>query len=146
MPYPSPDMPARGEGTLELRDRAPERDNAAAADEDAEEQQRPERFIRCSACDLDVARVDDVFEVGQPGPKVFVNPGGWVHEVVPVRVCHNTRHLGPFVPADTWFPGYAWQHCLCAGCGEHLGWRYVAVSGARPEVFWGLRHANIKGL
>lgn len=28
---------------------------------------------------------------------------------------------------DTWFPGYGWIPAYCAGCLNHLGWRFVAV-------------------
>ena len=35
--------------------------------------------------------------------------------------------------------GYAWQ-CAYCGCGQHLGWKFLAVRpGLHPASFWGLR-------
>ncbi|XP_067013845.2 protein cereblon [Anabrus simplex] len=30
----------------------------------------------------------------------------------------------------SWFPGYAWKHCLCIHCGHHLGWIFEPLATA----------------
>jgi hypothetical protein len=31
----------------------------------------------------------------------------------------------------SWFEGYSWQICVCATCGEHLGWRFAWADPGR---------------
>ncbi|KAJ9591440.1 hypothetical protein L9F63_002046 [Diploptera punctata] len=33
----------------------------------------------------------------------------------------------------SWYPGYAWKHCLCSHCGHHLGWIFEPIGTAVEE-------------
>jgi len=79
-----------------------------------------------------------------PGtPQAFVNPAGFLHEVVTVTWAENLVVAGPATTEFTWFPGYAWEIAWCGRCGEHLGWRFTALADGEPRLFWGLRRDAI---
>jgi cereblon len=107
----------------------------------------PDRpWICCAECGAPVADERDVFHMAADGPvAAFVNPGGFVHEIVTVRAVQEVRLLGPAVSEDSWFPGYTWTIGCCGGCGAHLGWRFDALAAQSPPVFWGLRRAALVG-
>ncbi len=101
--------------------------------------------LRCRACGHRVADQKDAVAVGgEPVVRSFVNPHGFVHEVLTLSHAAGMRHGGPRVDADSWFPGYAWQIGGCAGCGSHLGWHYTARLDAVPRSFVGLRKAAVR--
>ena len=101
--------------------------------------------LRCAACETVVADERDVFSMSAEGPVgAFVNPAGFLHEIVTVRAAVGLRLMGHAVEKDSWFAGYSWTIVICASCMAHLGWRFDAVEQQRPSVFWGLRRAAIK--
>jgi cereblon len=63
--------------------------------------------------------------------------------VVTVRWAENLIAAGRPSTEFTWFPGYAWEIAWCSRCGEHLGWRFTAVTDGEPGLFWGLRRDAI---
>jgi cereblon len=75
--------------------------------------------------------------------QVFVNPHGFLHEVVTVRWVVNVTVAGPPTTEFTWYPGYAWEVAWCGRCGAHLGWSFTAVEDVEPGAFWGLRRDAI---
>lgn len=94
------------------------------------------RWLCCRAC---AARIANTAARMDSGPLVFVNPGGRVYEVIQLRHARGLRVVGPATTDDTWFTGYAWSVALCAGCLNHLGWRYsAALAGTEPGHFFGL--------
>jgi cereblon len=68
----------------------------------------------------------------------YINPHGYMHEIVTVRHAEGLRDVGGPETAATWFAGYTWTIVACARCGAHLGWRYDCAQGGSPVVFWGL--------
>lgn len=101
--------------------------------------------LRCRGCGALVADPRDALSVnGEPPLRSFVNPHGFVHEVLTVSHAPGMRHDGPRVGADSWFPGYTWQLGGCAVCGAHLGWHYTARRDAVPRCFVGLRRAAVR--
>ena len=102
-------------------------------------------WLRCHRCDAEIAREDDVFSMAEKGPVgVYVNPGGFLHEVVTVSRVVGIEVLGDPTTEASWFVGYAWSLAHCVRCGEHLGWRFDAVEASRPASFWGLRRAALR--
>lgn len=102
-------------------------------------------WLRCRACGHRLARIDDRFSMpGHPPVASFVNPGGFVHEVLTLRAAAGCLHAGPPVRADSWFPGFAWRFALCGGCTGFVGWRYEAVDAVEPSRFWGLRAPSVR--
>jgi cereblon len=75
--------------------------------------------------------------------QTFLNPHGFVHEVVTVRWAENLEVAGSPTTEFTWYPGYAWQTAWCAACGAHAGWSFAAVGESDPARFWGLRRDAI---
>lgn len=80
----------------------------------------------------------------EEGASAFVNPAGYVHEVLTVRAARNLLHAGPPTTEFTWYPGYAWEIAHCARCTSHVGWRFtLADAPADPPVFWAFRRASV---
>jgi cereblon len=107
--------------------------------------QNEETWLCCRACSHRLARVSDRFAVpGHPEVASFVNPGGYVHEVLTLRAAPGCLCTGDRVRADSWFPGYTWRFGLCGGCGAFVGWYYEATGTAASAIFWGLRAPSVR--
>ena len=75
--------------------------------------------------------------------QTFLNPHGFIHEVVTVRWAENLKVAELSTTEFTWYPGYAWRTAWCASCGAHVGWSFVATGESEPARFWGLRRDAI---
>jgi cereblon len=75
--------------------------------------------------------------------ELFVNPHGFLHEVLTVRWAKNLIVAGPPTTEFTWYRGYAWEIAWCARCRNHAGWSFVAVEEGDPPAFWALRRDSI---
>ncbi len=118
----------------------PGRADTPGVDPDAADRSPDERWIRCAACTAPLARPADRFAMPGHGPVAsFVNPAGYVHEVMTVTAAPGAVWAGPRVPADSWFPGYTWRFGVCAVCEGFIGWYYEALAATPPATFWGLR-------
>mgnify|MGYP007114344124 CR=1 FL=1 len=118
-----------------------------ATDEDARTRglKRPRPWLRCVACGAPITRVDDACSIPPHGPVAsFVNPGGFVHEVVTFGDAPGAAWTGARIPADSWFPGYTWRFGVCGVCKVFVGWYYEASANATPARFWGLRRGAVK--
>jgi hypothetical protein len=96
-----------------------------------------ERWLCCRNCGIWIAPVAAILTEGEM-PLVFANPHGVVFELLLLRRAQALRLIGSATQEFTWFQGYAWRVALCEGCGIHLGWRFEAVQGASPALFFGL--------
>lgn len=99
------------------------------------------RRFRCAACRTEISSPEHVFAPGDDGVQVYLNPGGYLHEVVTVTRTWNVVSDGEYTEEFTWFPGYAWCYLHCAACGAHVGWRYLG--NGPPSTFDGLRRVAI---
>jgi hypothetical protein len=114
-------------------------------DSTTDETEAPERWLRCVACSAPIARPEDAFSMPPHGPIAsFINPGGYVHEVMTFTTAPGAVWGGPRIPADSWFPGYTWRFGVCAVCEAFVGWYYQASAGASVAAFWGLRRGALK--
>jgi len=85
-----------------------------------------------------------VFGATSDGPvNAFINPAGYLHEIVTVRAVEAVELEGVPTQADSWFEGYAWTIVRCRVCQAHLGWQFDSLAPATLMVFWGLRRASI---
>lgn len=75
--------------------------------------------------------------------QTFLNPHGYLHEVVTVRSAEHVTVSGPATTDFTWYPGYAWAIAWCGNCAAHVGWAFSAVEDREPSRFWGLRREAI---
>ena len=96
----------------------------------------------CASCGARWADGKHVLTTGATG--AFVNPHGYVHDMLTVHRAGNLVTYGAPTAQDSWFPGHAWQIAHCRSCLEHAGWRFTAVPQAAqlphlPAAFWGLR-------
>jgi hypothetical protein len=95
------------------------------------------RWLYCKSCAVPIAPVAAILPEGEM-PLVFANPHGMIFELLLLSRAQSVRLIGSATDEFTWFPGYAWRVALCAGCGTHLGWRFEAIKGGSPPVFFGL--------
>ena len=80
-------------------------------------------FPYLHACPLQLAHNQDVLAVTDEGTGgLFVNPSGYVHDVMAVRHidAEKVMLLGRPSQEHSWFPGYAWTIANCGACGSHL--------------------------
>ncbi|KAG2443504.1 hypothetical protein HXX76_001857 [Chlamydomonas incerta] len=101
--------------------------------------------LACRECGSQVTSCSEaLLMAGEGAGGAFVNAHGYVHDMATFRSAQGLRYIGRPETAHSWFPGFAWTIANCAACGEHLGWRFTAVSpGLSPHVFWGLRRTAI---
>ncbi|MGH8552117.1 MAG: cereblon family protein [Methylococcales bacterium] len=64
----------------------------------------------------------------------LTNPDGYTFHVGCFDSAPGCGDYGTVTEQHSWFPGYAWSHALCNGCGTHLGWRFRS----RVDEFYGL--------
>ncbi len=86
---------------------------------------RGEKWVRCARCGHALAREADRLPLET---STFVNPAGIVHTLAAFREAPGCAVAGEPTTYWTWFPGHAWQHALCLGCGTHLGWAFVGLT------------------
>lgn len=93
------------------------------------------RVLVCTVCRKRITTESARMAKGGKHLHVFANPMGLVFEIGCFSVAAGCLRAGPQSLEFTWFPGYAWQPAVCAGCGGHMGWFWQNASG---DAFWGL--------
>ena len=88
-------------------------------------------WVRCRLCNARLAQAAS-------SAGAFVNPHGFVHDLVVAHRAPGAEAHGPVTDAFSWFDGYAWQLAACRSCGAHVGWCYLAIKDAEPDLFFGL--------
>jgi cereblon len=127
-----------------LRPKTRPRERPARRPDRARVLPRQRKVILCRRCGGELSEAAAVFSMTPSGPAgVFVNPHGFLHEVLTVRRAKNLLRLGLPTTEFTWYPGYAWEIALCAGCREHVGWAFTTVGEGDPPSFVGLRRNAI---
>lgn len=98
----------------------------------------------CKRCGTLLSHRKHVFSMSEEGSVgTFVNPGGYIHQIVTLYHISRARLIGNPSTEDSWFPGYSWTITNCM-CHAHIGWRFTAdKSDLVPRVFWGLRRNAI---
>lgn len=89
----------------------------------------PGRVLVCRHCGRLVTRPEARTVIDGSHVHVFCNPLGVVFEVACFAFATGLRPEGGAHETFSWFPGHAWRIVLCAGCGEHLGWQFLARGG-----------------
>lgn len=103
--------------------------------------------IVCTNCGAPLCSKVDIFSISKQGYMApFLNPGGVIHETLTVYKIKNCSMVRmPPCAQHSWFPGYGWQICNCANCGNHIGWKFTSMSSnLKPEKFWGLTRKSIR--
>ena len=92
--------------------------------------------IRCAACGQRITTGSERIERDGGHCHTFTNPTGFEYHIGLFLRAPGCRAQGHATEAWTWFPGYAWQVVVCAGCAAHLGWAYSPTGAG--EGFHGL--------
>ena len=70
---------------------------------------------------MQVGSVGNVVAMSEAGAAgVFLNPHGYVHDMVTLSKTVNVMPHGLAETANSWFPGYAWTLAYCRSCSMHL--------------------------
>ncbi len=93
------------------------------------------RRIVCAVCGHPISSERERIEMKGRHEHRCMNPDGVVFHIgcfhrAPGCVTHGVPTM-----EFTWFPGFAWNYALCAGCSTLLGWQY---HGADATAFFGL--------
>ncbi|KAG2298743.1 hypothetical protein Bca4012_010234 [Brassica carinata] len=101
--------------------------------------------VRCKHCQSVIARRSDMSVMSSDGPLgAYVNPHGYVHEIMTFYKVNDVAISGRTVKEDSWFPGYAWTIANCATCETQLGWLFTATSKKlKPSSFWAVRSSQV---
>ncbi|XP_077294077.1 protein cereblon-like [Arctopsyche grandis] len=107
-----------------------------------------QEFIICRQCGTDIADsyyiethkspsatiYSNITLFGKRGVdlQVLINPIGIQFKIVntPKALCSG---VGDWVPADSWYPGFAWKFCVCPQCSTHLGWIFEPTLTATAD-------------
>lgn len=101
--------------------------------------------IRCKNCSTVIARRSDMLVMSTDGPiSAYVNPHGFVHEILTLYKTKGLALRGHAETEHSWFPGYAWTMSYCSVCDSHMGWLFTAVKQRLlPKSFWGVRRSQL---
>ncbi|GAA0155365.1 ubiquitin-protein ligase [Lithospermum erythrorhizon] len=101
--------------------------------------------IRCKTCQALIARRSDMLVMSSEGPLgAYVNPHGFVHEVMTLHRANGLAVIGTPVKEYSWFPGYAWSIAECTTCESQMGWLFSATRKTlKPRSFWGIRSSQV---
>lgn len=101
--------------------------------------------VRCKTCQTVIARRSDMLVMSSDGPLgAYVNPHGFVHELMTLLAANDLILVGHPVKKYSWFPGYAWTITYCSTCETQMGWLFTATSKAlKPRSFWGIRTSQV---
>ncbi|XP_057960255.1 uncharacterized protein LOC131152407 isoform X2 [Malania oleifera] len=101
--------------------------------------------IRCKNCQTVIARRSDMLVMSSEGPLgAYVNPNGFVHEIMTFYKANGLALYGRSTEEYSWFPGYAWTITQCATCESQMGWLFTAVNRKlKPISFWGIRSSQV---
>jgi hypothetical protein len=116
-----------------LDDAKPEREDDVAV----------ERAVRCNRCDHALTSTKEAIDVDGQHAHVFVNPSGVVFHIRMFKQVPGAVVAGEPDSRTSWFANTASLFALCAGCGGHVGWRYVNLDDG--AIFFALIEDSIVG-
>ncbi|XP_058785241.1 uncharacterized protein LOC131660116 [Vicia villosa] len=102
-------------------------------------------LVRCKICQTTIAKRSDMLVMSNEGPLgAYVNPDGYVHEIMTLYKANGLALMGPAVTEYSWFPGYAWTIAICTTCRTQMGWLFTTTNKKlRPASFWGIRSCQL---
>lgn len=113
----------------------PGREHRPAADDRRQAAEEAREAIFCRHCSHLITFHDQRLVVDGAFEHTFFNPEGIVFEIGCFQTAGGCIAVGRETGDFTWFAGFNWRICLCAGCHVHLGWKYRSAGGNR---FFGL--------
>jgi hypothetical protein len=97
------------------------------AQPEAKAQQALPARLLCAACLSFIAEARSRISVNGAHAHTFINPAGVIHKVGCFANAPGARAVGEACAYWTWFPGFSWRVAVCGGCGEHIGWCFLAA-------------------
>lgn len=98
-----------------------------------------EPWLVCVACSAKITKPSLVSAIGAfDAYRVVFNPAGLIYQLVTVLDAKSLNLVGPSSGEFSWYPGYAWRSCECAGCRQHMGWFFETVKSDSVRTFFGL--------
>jgi hypothetical protein len=94
-----------------------------------------DRPVRCASCLHPLSSIAARTKVSGKHAHTFLNPAGIEFRVLCYRSAPGCSGWGERSAVWTWFPGFAWQAALCAGCAEHVGWSFVSEADSSFFAF-----------
>ncbi len=85
-----------------------------------------EQWTFCRSCGNRIALLASRSELDGCHLHRRTNPGGIEFEFAIFTQAPGCGTVGGPVEQDSWFRGYTWELAVCAGCAEHLGWRFAS--------------------
>ncbi|KAB5514064.1 hypothetical protein DKX38_027970 [Salix brachista] len=123
-------------------------------------------LVQCKTCKIVIARRSDMLVMSSEGPLgAYVNPHGYVHEIMTLQKANGLALIGRATAEYSWFPGihsnkflsywvdelgpdlmYAWTVADCVSCETQMGWLFTATKKKlKPQSFWGIRSSQVAG-
>lgn len=101
--------------------------------------------IKCKSCQTVIASRSDMLVMSTDGPLgAYVNPSGYVHEIMTLLKASGLALIGIPTEEYSWFPGYAWTIAYCATCEYQMGWLFSSTNKKlKPRSFWGIRSSQV---
>lgn len=101
--------------------------------------------VRCKNCQSVIGKRSDMLVMSSEGPLgAYVNPQGYVHEIITLYEANSLLLSGGPVKEYSWFPGYAWTIADCGTCESQMGWLFTATNKKlKPRSFWGIRCSQV---
>ncbi|KAJ0872950.1 putative Lon, substrate-binding domain, PUA-like superfamily, CULT domain-containing protein [Helianthus annuus] len=93
--------------------------------------------IKCRSCQTLIANRSDMLVMSTDGPLgAYVNPSGYVHEIMTLLKASGLALIGVPTEEYSWFPGYAWTVAYCATCEYQMGWLFTATNKKLKTAFF----------
>ncbi|KAK3860489.1 hypothetical protein Pcinc_029018 [Petrolisthes cinctipes] len=104
------------------------------------------KMLTCVQCSEVIGDTADIFSMSVEGPQgTFVNPGGYVHEMMTLSKATSLSYYGRPSTEHSWFPGYAWTIATCSDCHSHIGWKFTATKRKlKPQKFYGVTRKAVR--
>lgn len=91
--------------------------------------------VRCKACLNYLTSNDYLTPIEGDTNHFFTNPEGVGFDLQTYSAVEGGVTGGKPTEVFSWFEGFAWEHCFCNRCHQHIGW-YFSSEGT--SGFYGL--------
>lgn len=78
----------------------------------------------CLKCNKKITEDKERFLYDSQSEFRFINPEGYVFDIITFRTADGCREEGKPTLEFTWFEKHSWCFAVCSRCGLHLGWKY----------------------
>jgi len=116
-------------------------------DSESRDEEQAETAIVCARCRQAITADKHRIIRGGAHRHTQMNPHGYFYTVLCFAEARGLTLVGVPSAEWSWFDGFAWIIVDCAGCGRHLGWRFIATADAPddpPESFYGLIEERLR--